>query len=136
MFKFLADTNKMKKAQTSIELIMMVSFLLIFFVAFIAIIGVEIGDKRNDLTYGKLADLAKFIQQELILAGESSDGYHRTFILPEKVSNQEYVIQIEGNTLAVKGRKYTVPVEIPLFSGTLDKGANRITKAGGIIYVN
>ncbi|MBI5149138.1 hypothetical protein HZA33_05660 [Candidatus Pacearchaeota archaeon] len=124
-----------RKGQTSIELIMLTSFLLIFFVAFIAILGYDLSKKREDINYATVKDLATDIQQELILASEASNGYVRTFKIPSKIANQDYTLELEPNLLIVKAQKYSVAIEIPTFSGSLVKGTNNIRKEG-VIYVN
>lgn len=127
---------KSKNAQTAIEFIIMTSFLLVFFVGFMAVIGTDITKKREDIMFAKVQDLANEIQQELVLAGEASEGYHRTFSIPSKIGTVDYEILTEGNTLVIDTRKYSYFVETPLFSGTINKGTNKIKKESGLIQVN
>ena len=79
-----------KKAQSSIELIILVGFLLFIFIVFVGQIQKNIGDKAIEKKNILIRDIVLNVQKEIILATESSNGYYREFKIPEKLINENY----------------------------------------------
>lgn len=127
-----------KKAQSSIELIILVGFLLFIFIVFVGQIQKNIGDKAIEKKNILIRDIVLNVQKEIILATESSNGYYREFKIPEKLINEDYEIAIFNNFVYANttNLKYAIAVDIPNAIGTVNKGINVIRKESGVVYVN
>lgn len=127
-----------KKAQTAIELIIIMSFLIFFFIIFIGIIQGKMQEKTDEKKTIIIKDIVKTVQEEIDLAVKSTDGYERQFNLPQKIINDDYEINtFEGIVYAnTTDGKHAIAVNIKNITGTISKGTNTITKQDGIIYLN
>lgn len=127
-----------KKAQTAVELMIIIGFLLFFFIIFIGIIQSKIQEKSEEKKTIIIKDIVKNVQEEIDLAVKSTDGYTREFKLPEKILNDDYEISIsEGIVYArTTNQKHAIAVNIKNVTGTISKGTNTITKQNGIVYLN
>jgi len=86
-----------KKAQSSTEFLILVSFLFVIFVAFILVISKLGGDIQRERTSNLLEDVGEVIDAEIKLALKVSDGYEREFYLPLKLDGKEYEIEYRQN---------------------------------------
>ena len=120
----------LKKAQSAIEFLIIVSFLLFFFTSFFLVLSENINTKSKENINQKVTNLAYTIQQEIILAHESTDGYNRVFKIPEDIEGLKYEITMTKNQIYIKSydNKYAITVPILNTTGTLIKGNNNITK--------
>ncbi len=127
-----------KRLQTSLEFIIMIGFVLMFFSVFLLIIQENISRKLEQKQNREVNELASEIQYEINLALETSDGYYREFSIPEKVANRDYNIRVaEGLVyLNTTDGKYAVALPIPEVNGTLQNGTNTIRKQNGEILLN
>ena len=127
-----------KKAQTAIELIIVMGFLIFFFIIFIGIVQDKIQEKSDEKKTIIIKDIVKTVQEEIDLATQSTDGYRREFKLPEKILNEEYEISnFEGIVYAkTTNEKFAIAVNIKNVTGNILKETNVITKQNGIVYLN
>jgi hypothetical protein len=127
-----------KKAQTAIELIIIIGFLIFFFVIFIGVIQGKIQEKSEEKKTIIIKDIVKTVQEEIDLAIKSTDGYKREFRIPEQIINDDYEISIfEGIVYAnTTNQKHAIAVNVKNVTGTISKGTNIITKQSGIVYLN
>ena len=128
-----------KKAQTAIELIIVMSFLIFFFIIFMGVIQGKIQEKSEEKKTIIIKDIVKTIQEEIDLATKSTDGYRREFKLPEKIINDDYEISIfEGIVYAkTTDQKHAIAVNIKNVTGNIsNEETNIITKQNGIIRIN
>ena len=127
-----------KKAQTAIELIIVMGFLIFFFIIFIGVIQGKMQEKTDEKKTIIIKDIVKTVQEEIDLAVKSTDGYERNFKLPEKIINNDYEINIfEGIVYAnTTDGKHAIAVNIKNVTGSIQKGTNSITKQNGIVYLN
>jgi len=128
----------LKKAQSAIEFLIIVSFLLFFFTSFFLVLSENINTKSKENINQKVTNLAYTIQQEIILAHESTDGYNRVFKIPEDIEGLKYEITMTKNQIYIKSydNKYAITVPILNTTGTLIKGNNNITKQNKIVSIN
>jgi len=127
-----------KKAQGSVEFIILIGFILFFFIAFLVIIQENIGDKTKERQNVLLGEVVKIVQDEINLAYESSEGYSRDFEIPDKINNQDYEINITaGDVYAViSGGKNAIALPVAEVNGEISKGLNHIKKEAGEIKLN
>lgn len=127
------------KAQVSIEFIVLVSVLLLIFIAFLLsssslkfrLIGI-----KSDTEAKELCD---DIASEINHAVRAGNGYERRFHVEDSfygVSN--FDISIEGNSVFIDWNKKSVSSMIITNNvvGDVSKGWNKINNTNGVIYVN
>jgi len=124
------------KGQSAMEFLVLISILIIVFIAFYAIVFQRIQDTNNkkDVLLGE--DMASKVQREILLAAKVSDGYSREFTLPDTIEGMDYNILISGKELTVKTPNTEIVKPIPVVIGNIAKGLNIINKTDGIIYLN
>lgn len=128
----------MKKSQSSIEFIILISAILFFFIALLFTFNQKIADKNKEKLPIELKKTALSVQNEIALATKASNGYQRTFTLPETILNQNYTINITQDLLFIKTTddKYALALPVHNISGNIQKGTNTIYKANSTIYLN
>jgi hypothetical protein len=127
-----------RKSQSSLEFVIMVGFLLVFFSVFLLIIQENMSAKIDQKQNRMVNELAIEVQDEINLALEASDGYSRDFSVPGKIANKDYNITLlEGSVyLYTTDGKHAVSLPIPQVKGDIKKGSNNIRKESGEILVN
>ena len=124
------------KAQVSSE------FYVFLGLAFLIAIAFEIAslDQLNDFMAEResaaVKDLALKLQKEVLIAANVEDGYVRVFEVPDKVENINYTITIQNYTINLESKSGLYILGMPKATGNFTKGANKINKTGGVIYIN
>jgi hypothetical protein len=140
----------MKKSQMSLELALVIGFMLIVLTVFVSFISSKVVDIKKEKDTKILQDLTNVIKSEIDLAAISENGYRRTFQLPPKLDGADYTIKYDNGTST--GGKFTILTtyyngdpgnEVVIFvapkifgSGplnTINKGSNTITKSNGYV---
>jgi uncharacterized protein (UPF0333 family) len=124
------------KAQGSMEFLVAISLIILFFILFIYVIGentFSINKQKREIIMSDILNKAK---EELVLAQQMHDGYLRKFIIPEKISNNEYTINIISNQLIINTSSGDYWVTIPETQGDIHLGENLIRKEKGVVYLN
>jgi len=125
-----------KKAQGSVEFMIIFGGILFFFITFFAIIQNNIQDKNEDKERIILQSIALDVKDEINLAAESSEGYFREFQVPRNILGNNYEINITNNFVYVLTEKYGFAYQAFEVNGLIKKGTNNITKQNGIVYLN
>ncbi|MFA5174471.1 MAG: hypothetical protein WC438_04795 [Candidatus Pacearchaeota archaeon] len=127
-----------KKAQSSIEFMILVGVVIFFLVVFLGAIQGSMSDKLKEKQSIMVQDLASSVQDEINLASKSSDGYYRNFNIPEKINGRDYSIEILEEMVYVKTNDNKNALALPLASvtGNVVKGENIITKQNGEVVLN
>ncbi len=126
-----------KIAQSSIELIVLTLVILTFFISFIVIVQDNIQKKVRESTDIKVKQAAANIENEILLASSSLDGYSREFIIPQTINGLNYTILIDDNTLYLNTTQgQTAYVNLKNYTGTLQKGKNIIKKIKGEVFIS
>jgi len=89
------------KAQTSIEFIVLISFILLVFAVFAPFLWEQqnkILSERKTLTAEKIA---LTIKKEVDMAVMFGSGYERNFTIPENILGSDYTIDIHGKVLVL-----------------------------------
>ena len=128
---------KIKKSQTAIEFVILISFILFFFTVFFLAIQGNMSDKIREKQNLMVKDIALAVQDEINLALQSSDGYRREFKIPEKIGNQDYEINITEEMVYVRiDDEYAMALPVTNITGDVRKGDNTIKKENGEIKLN
>ncbi len=124
------------KSQSAIEFLALTGVVLFMFLILLGMTAnrVEYLDKQKEIIYGE--DLVIKVQKEVNLASRSLDGYSRVFEIPQKLGSLNYTISIVGNELTVDTINQAFTRRIPPVVGNIAKGANKINKTDGTIYLN
>ena len=129
---------KHKNSQTSIEFVILVGFVLLFFTTFFLTIHGNISDKIKERQTKLVIEIASTVQDEIDLAFESIDGYYRKFIIPDYVASKSYDINITEGMVYVRTTdgKQAIALPVQNISGQVQKGDNIIQKENGVVKLN
>jgi len=130
--------GKKTNAQFAIEFIVLIAFMFVVFLGFTAIITSKILEAKENERQEIAEDIAQLAKNEIDLARSVSDGYNRTFNLPNKIEGNSYTIFIIDNRELVVNyldREYVLFLADNVI-GDLNPGANTLRKENGIVFVN
>lgn len=127
-----------KKSQSSLEFIILIGAMLLFFIALSSTFQQNIAEKTKAKRNLEIQDLALAVQDEINLASSSTDGYERTFVIPEKLINLEYNITLTQKFVYIvtENEKHAMALPIQNVTGQIQKGSNIIRKQNGIVLMN
>lgn len=127
-----------KKLQTSIEFVVMLGFILLFFSVFLLIIQNNMQSKLSEKRNLMFKEVALEVQDEINLALEARDGYKREFEIPDKIANQDYDITLIEEMVYINTTdgKNALALPIPGVTGNVQKGLNTVRKDNGEIFIN
>ena len=128
---------KKTNAQFSIEFVVLVAFMFLVFLVFISIMTSNLIESKETEAQETAEDIATLVSNEVYAAKPLSDGYTRTFELPNKINGNEYDIEIiDDRELVVnyldEEYVYFLPEKV---EGNVDRGLNRVEKIDGIVYL-
>ena len=134
----MVNKNSPKKAQSAVELMILLGFVIFFFIVFVGVIQGRTSDKTYEKKDIIIKDVVKTVQEEITLASQSTDGYYRNFKIPEKIINDEYDITIVNGLVYARtaDQRHAVAVFILNVTGEINKTLNTITKQEGVVYLN
>jgi hypothetical protein len=92
----------MKKAQISVEFIMIFTLVFAAVIGFIVIINSRLTDIKNDQDVLIMKDLASNIKSEIALAASVNNNYLRRFSIPSRLEGREYKIALTTDELSIK----------------------------------
>ncbi|MGV8171378.1 MAG: hypothetical protein ACP5OA_01660 [Candidatus Woesearchaeota archaeon] len=133
-----------KKAQTSMEFVVLTGFMMLAFLIFYIVIQSKLLDANRDSIDIAVKEVESLVVNELKVAESVTDGYYREFELPQRVNGIDYTISIiagVGETPEIvtkysgKERVYFVPQSYVNANSTVGKGLNNITKINGKILI-
>lgn len=126
------------KAQSAIEFMILVGFSLTVFLILLIVINDNISDNLRQKKDLEVKQLGISVQDEMNLAAKASDGYKREFFLNDRVSGEEYNINLtEGMVyILTKSERHSIGLPIPPFDGQIKLGLNKIRKINGKVKLN
>lgn len=133
---------KMRKAQTSLEFVVLTGFMILAFLTFYIVIESKLLVANRDTVDMAVKQVENLVVNEIKVAESVTDGYYREFELPQRVNGIDYTVSIiagVGNTPEIvtkyggKERVYFVPQAYVDNDSTVGKGLNNISKNGGNI---
>lgn len=129
--------SKSKKSQSSLEFVVLVSFMLAVFMLFFVVSGSRILSLQGDKDGRTAKNFMSTIESEIKSAAYVNNGYSREFTLPSKIDGNPYNITILGGrelVLNYKDAEYLVFLPNGI-QGNLTIGANRLTKRNGVVNI-
>ncbi|MEA3248199.1 MAG: hypothetical protein U9Q73_00675 [Nanoarchaeota archaeon] len=129
---------KYKKAQVSVEFIIILGTILFFASIFLLVIQENTRDKTYQRENLLVKEIALIVQSEVSLALQSGDGYLREFELPQKAGNLDYEINITSGVIYVKttNNRHALTLPVAAVVGEINITTNTIKKTNGVIYLN
>ena len=138
-----------KKAQSSMEFMLLMGFMFLTFNVFLLAIANKVIDVQNQKDMQLIDDVSYVIKSEIILAAGVGDNYSRTFEIPKTLKGVNYSIRLissdeMGTNYSELVLKYvnftknheTVKILPKNVNGSIYKGENNITKRNGSICLN
>jgi len=139
----------MKQGQAANETALIIGFMTLFLIAFLAVISDKLVIATDDRTKELAEDLADVIESELILAANAQEGYSRIFTLPFSLDGKPYTLVFYNKTntnanftqmtvgIDISGAEYNAFRVLPdNIQGTLSIGDNFVRKHEGIVNVS
>ena len=129
---------KKNNAQFAIEFIILIAFMFLVFLGFIAVITTKIIDAKENERQGIAEDIATLAKNEIDLAKFTTDGYIRTFNLPSRIDGNVYSVEIIDNRELVVNYidKEHVSFLPESFCGDILIPSNEISKENGVTCLN
>src|SRR3989344_6539539 len=126
--------RKKIKAQFAVEFVILLAFMFFLFLGILAIISAKIFEAKEDEIQLIAENIATLVTSEVDTAKPLSDGYTRTFSIPNKIKGNDYQIGIIDNRELIvnyldKEYVYFLPEKV---EGNVGRGINRIRKLNGI----
>lgn len=133
--------NPNRAGQAAWEFVVLVGFGVFVLFVMLVPLGEHLGTTTAERTDEIMYDLARAIQQELILAASVHPGLVARFDIPAgelatEVAKTPYRIANTNTTLILSYRMGDIVLPIPPVSGNLTNGTNLIRNIEGNVYVN
>ncbi|MEK6844618.1 MAG: hypothetical protein AABX83_04305 [Nanoarchaeota archaeon] len=128
-----------KRGQSAIELFILIGAVMFFFVVFLFAIESQSADKTREHLNLAGRDIALSVQDEIIFASQSSNGYMREFDVPSKMDGGvDYDINLVDGFVYLKSAdgRYALALPVLNITGNVNKGKNIIQKQNGMVYLN
>jgi hypothetical protein len=129
---------KTLKSQSAIEFMIILGFILIAFTVFFIVINETMEDKIDERMNLQLKEIARIVQEEIILASKSSDGYKREFNIPTSLNGINYQINVTDGMIYIRTEDLDEALSLratPII-GDVRIGENIIKKQGGQVILN
>lgn len=133
--------STLQKAEISTEFMVFIGILLVFFVFFIGIVGVNNKDINDSTVFISARNILDIVTEEINTASRI-EGYYREFYISEKlVDGESYSITIITNLRLVKiewdeGKNLLSNIQTENVQGTVNPGTNKIRRVNGIVKIN
>ena len=130
--------NMNSKAQSAIEFLILIGALMFFLAAILLVFQSQITSKNDEALNSRVVEIAEDAQKEVALASSASDGYRRSFSLPQKALSREYNISVISNSIYVRtvDGLHAISVPVSNVTGNFQIGQNTITKQNNTVYLN
>jgi hypothetical protein len=127
-----------KKAQSALEFVVLVGFMLFFFVSFIFLLELNMQQKNSEKIDTGVREIALTVQDEINLAHSASDGYSRNFSLPFSILGSNYTAIINARSVYVitEDEKHAISLNVFDVTGQPRQGTNMIRNVQGVVYLN
>ena len=126
------------KSQSAIEFISLAAIMMFVILGFFSVTSSKTLEAREESNKQITEDIANFVYREIDTAKSVNDGYARTFDMPQAINGINYSISIVDNReLTVNYLSYEYVKFLPSnVTGNAIKGANKISKINGVIFIN
>ena len=129
---------RFRLGQSALEFVLIFGTVLFFFVLMLGAFQSNIHDKVSEKQDRELREIVNSVHDEISLASSSSDGYRRSFTVPQDVLGLPYSIQIVDDLVFGKtnDERHAVVSPIERVTGNILLGTNVIRKENGSVYLN
>lgn len=129
------------RGQVAWEFVMFIAFSLFILLLFVAPLSEFLGRESGATTDAVMYDLARSIQQEVILASSVHPGLSTTFAIPDgalatEVAKSPYRVSNTAASVAISYRGGDIVFPTPTLRGNFTNGTNVIRNRAGVVYVN
>ncbi len=129
----------LSKSQVTIEMILIIIFLIIFLTAFAGVVYYHLGHVYTESIDFEAKRIGNEVAGQINLALEEGDGYRKSYFLQEKIQGLDYNITIDSVNgrieIEINGNTYFFPILTRNVSGNFSKGKNTIRNENGLIIV-
>ncbi len=129
------------KAEVATEFMVFVGILLLFFVFFVGIMGINSNDISESTMFASARNILNTVTNEINTAARIQ-GYYRKFFIPEKLSNgKTYNISYDNNLRMVKiewnnGNNIMANIITDNLNGNITPGTNVIKNLNGVVNIS
>ncbi|MEK6908896.1 MAG: hypothetical protein AABX23_02490 [Nanoarchaeota archaeon] len=129
---------KKNRGQSAIEFVILVIAVLFLFVGMLYFVQNKIADTQREALSALVKEVALTVQDEIVLAHGSANGYSRQFSLPSNLNGLEYQANILENSVYVRtlDGKHAVALPISNVIGDIIIGNNFIYNVNGSVFLN
>ena len=131
--------KKNVKAQSVIEFITLIGAAMFFFTLLLLSVNYKISENNYEDEDLRIRKIALEIQNELSLAKGATDGYKRTFYIPDKINGNNYIFNHykDEKTISFKTDRISASYQVvEVNEGILLPGYNLVEKINGIIKIS
>ena len=128
-----------QKGQSAIEFVIIVGAVTFFFLAFLVALQQNLADERERNIDFTAKEVALTVQNEIDIASKATDGYSRSFDLPQRLLNSDYSINIVGQNsvyLNTADGRHGLSLPVANVTGNVQKGTNLIEALNKTVYLN
>jgi uncharacterized protein (UPF0333 family) len=139
---------RLKKAQTSMEFVILTGFMLLAFLIFYVVIQSKLVEANQNSIDVAAKQVEIIVVNELKVAESVTDGYYREFELPQRINGINYSVAIVPGpssgprdipeiVITYNGRERVYFISQVYISelSKIGKGLNNISKINGVILV-
>lgn len=134
------------KAQTAVEVSILITFMILSLTIFLAVISNKLAETADKKEKGILLDMTSVLENEVKLAATSEEGYQRVVTLPPTLEGKPYSAQlltaaaISGDHSEIVAKYQDSPGEVVALlpmgvTGNLCIGSNLVEKKGNSVMV-
>jgi len=120
------------RGQIAVEFIIMFAFAAIIGLLFLLSAYSLLAGVNEDQRRTAIDEVGYAIQDEIILATTVQDGYHRTFLVPERADRFVYTLASTSTAVTLTSGTIIITYEHPEITGQIEKGRNTIEKDGPV----
>lgn len=89
------------KAQVSMEIVLIFSFVILIFITFMNLINNQFSEVNEEKDFKEMQNLAELIRNEVVIASQVHNNYIRKFKIPSTINQNPYNIILEKDLLVI-----------------------------------
>jgi hypothetical protein len=132
------NNKKSKQGQIAIEFILLIAFSFASLIVFLIILNSVLSSEKEERVLQNAENFGESLRNEVLLASEMEDGYHRVINMPTKIDGRTYILSFNKSitgtgyfTLSTSNTELFF--QIPEVTGNLTPGYNTIIKENNTI---
>lgn len=129
----------MRKAQVSMEFVLLMSFMILAFTVVFVVVQQKASEIQNNITGNQAEEISNIMKNEVEMAHLATNGYKREFWIPDYINGEPYTLKINDYSEMVinyKDQTYVLFLVTNITGGIAgQKGYHIIEKNGGNITI-